>query len=429
MRSERNFKQKIILTLLLAVSILEGISLILFNRIDSIINTDLYNYGLRFSPVWATRYWNTSYLYQELLVITIIIVGLSMLVLLLPVKMHQTASKAVSLFLVATATIIIIFSLHLFYNLDYLVNNDLYSYGLQFSPGWIPNYWTYAHSTVSIAIIIVIMMLASIILLISGKRKAKLSPTKLTYSLLLTLGAVSLVISIIYASSILAFIGLGLVFWGIVVTYIKTEEFVKKSIMNSTISSQQLAISQVLKQIEFKGKPVYLPPKYFTNPETSKAYIAREKDFQLPSFELIQKEENHLLTTDSLGVLLVPSGAGLAKLFEKTLETNFTMVDLEYLEQKLPKLIVDSLEIAQTFKMKVESKKIDVKITNSIYSDLYPKDDPGANSYLSITFPLSSAIACSLTKAIGQPIRIERLEISRGGRDLTVEYAILEETR
>ena len=122
-------------------------------------------------------------------------------------------------------------------------------------------------------------------------------------------------------------------------------------------------------------------------------------------------------------------GSKVAKLFEKTLETNFTKVDLEYLEQKLPKLIVDSLEIAQTFKMKVESKKIYVKITNSIYSDLYPKDGPGTNSYLSITFPLSSAIACALTKATGQPIRIERLEISRGGKDLTVEYAMLEETR
>ena len=427
MRIEGNFKQRIILTLLLAVSILEDISLIIFNRIDSIVNVDLYNYGLSFSSEWATRYWNISYLYQETLVIIITMVGISILVLLL-VKKHRIFSKAVTLLFVTTAIGVKIYSIYLFYNLDYLVNHDLYFYGLQFSPEWIPTYWTYAHSSVSIAIFTVVLMLTSIILLIIGKRDSKLSPMKLTYSLLLSLGTISLVISIIYVSSILAFIGLGLIFWGVVLTYIRTNEFVKKNILDSAISSQQLAISQVLNQIEVNAKPIYLPPKYFTNPETSKAYIARKKDAQLPSPELIQKEEHNFLTKDSSGLLLTPSGAELAKLFEKTLETNFNKVDLQYLKQNLPKLIVDSLEIAQTFKMKIEGNEIYVKVSNSIDGNLYAKNDQETNSFFSITSPLSSAIACAIAKVTGQPIRIERIETVRGGKDLTLEYKILEES-
>jgi hypothetical protein len=42
----------------------------------------------------------------------------------------------------------------------------------------------------------------------------KITPTKLVSWFLLALGLIALAFSIIYTSSILAFIGLGLTFWG-----------------------------------------------------------------------------------------------------------------------------------------------------------------------------------------------------------------------
>ena len=52
-----------------------------------------------------------------------------------------------------------------------------------------------------------------------------------TSGTMLLLGIVALLASVIYASSILAFIGLGLVFWGAILLYVEPEEHIKKVIL------------------------------------------------------------------------------------------------------------------------------------------------------------------------------------------------------
>ena len=52
--------------------------------------------------------------------------------------------------------------------------------------------------------------------------------------LLFFLGVVALIFSIVYTFSVLAFIGLGLTFWGAILTYIHSDEYVKGSVLNAT---------------------------------------------------------------------------------------------------------------------------------------------------------------------------------------------------
>lgn len=258
----------------------------------------------------------------------------------------------------------------------------------------------------------------------TNKRKQKINLAKASGLGLLCLGAAALIASIIYTSQILAFIGLGLVFWGIILTYIQTEEYVKETLLDKTALSSLAAINQIIQELDYKGNAIYLPPKYYKDPETSRAYIPKQKDGKLPTPEQIQEQENKIFIENPKGMLLTPPGSELTKLFEKTLETSFTRINLQYLQQKLPTLFIEDLEIAQNFEVETENNKVHVKIENSSYKNLTKEV---ANLHSSLGCPISSAIACALAKATGKPILIENQKTSEDGKTIEIEYRVLEE--
>lgn len=262
--------------------------------------------------------------------------------------------------------------------------------------------------------------------------KHKTNITKATGYIILCLGAAALTTSIIYSqvldtSQILAFIGLGLVFWGIILTYIHTEEYIKENLLDATTMSSLETINQIIQQMEYVGKAIHLPPKYFKEPETIKAYIPKQNELKLPTPEQIQKQENKLFIENPQCLLLSPPGADLTKLFEKTLETSFTRIDLQYLKQNMPKLFIEELEISQNFEIETENNKVYVKIENSAYKNLTKKAMALPDLFKSLGCPLSSAIACALAKATGKPIIIENLQASENGKDMSIEFRVLEE--
>jgi hypothetical protein len=247
---------------------------------------------------------------------------------------------------------------------------------------------------------------------------------------MLGLGAAALLSSVFYTSTILAIIGLGLAFWGALLLYIRNPEYIQKDLLDASIQPSLETINQIMQELAYEGKAIYLPPKYFENPETTKIYITEQKDSNLPTQEEIQKNEKQLLIEDSKGnpqgLLLTPPGAELSKLFEKTLETNFTKVDLQYLQQNMPKLIIEDLEIAQNFEIEAINNKVHVKLENSPYTSLL-KDTKNPSNLCILGCLISSAIACTLTKATSKPIIIENQHTSKDDKDIEIEYQILEE--
>jgi hypothetical protein len=181
-----------------------------------------------------------------------------------------------------------------------------------------------------------------------------------------------------------------------------------------------------LTHLYYKGNPVYLPPKYFSNPETIKIYIPKEENGKLPKSELTSEEENQLVFANPPGILLNPPGIGLTKLFEKTLRTNLTQVDLKFLQKNMSNLLVESLELCQEFEMKVEKTKIDVNIVNILFKA--DKDFEENQSRKSEAFsPLTSSIACAIAKTTGQPISVEHVQSTNDGQDLAIKFGIFTE--
>lgn len=273
---------------------------------------------------------------------------------------------------------------------------------------------------------------------LTHKKRGK-HTAKITSLILLTSGITSLLTSTFYNSQMLAFIGMSLTFWGALLLYIQPEEHVKKKILEATIQASLATLNRIMEELNYEGEAIYLPPKYLKDPEASKIYLAEHKNGKLPPPTLILKHENQLFIDNPRGILLTPPGAEMTKLFERTLGTSFTMTDLQQIQQNLPKILIEDLEIAEDLQIQIANEetpekpknlpsRIKVKITNSICQDLHKQERNLSHILNKIGCPLCSAIACVLAKATGKPITIEKTQTSLDGKTLEIHYRMLETT-
>ena len=260
--------------------------------------------------------------------------------------------------------------------------------------------------------------------------------------ILLVLGAASLLAAIVYSSSILALIGLGLVFWGIIVSYIQSDEYVKKTILNSTSITLLTALDETLRTLDCKGKAIYLPPKYLNDPESTKVYVPKLETSTLPSPETTQQLEMQPTQKSPQGILITPAGAELARLLETELGTSLLRISLEDLIRRLPKTLIEDLEIVNDCEIQLFAKKrtekseendqtnqseIFVKFTTTVYRDTCKRAARLPTIFSNIGCPLSSALAIAFSKATGNPIMIKTQQISEDGETNGTEYTIIEE--
>jgi hypothetical protein len=258
---------------------------------------------------------------------------------------------------------------------------------------------------------------------------------------ILLLGIASLLAAIIYSSSIPALIGLGLTFWGIILTYIQTEEYTKKTILDSTATTLLTTLNETLETLDYKGKATYLPPKYVNNPESAKIYIPKQETGTLPPPDTTQKLETEPSRKSTQGILITAPGAELAKLIETTLGTSFLRTELGDLQQRLPKTLIEDLEIVTAFELQILATKetekptehvqtlhheISVKFTTTIYKETCKQTTQLPAIYANIGCPLSSALAVAFAKVTGKPITIKTQQTSEDGQTNETVYLILE---
>ncbi len=218
-------------------------------------------------------------------------------------------------------------------------------------------------------------------------------------------GAISLIFSYIYSSSILTMTGLGLVFWGAIIVYIRTDEYVKKKLLDASAEPSLTTIARMVHELDYKGGVFYLPPAFFKDPQATKVFIARTGD-GIPNPELTQIDENRIFLEQRNGLLIESPGAKLSKLFEEVLNANFTNKDLKYIQQNLPRLFAEDLEIAQELEIKEEGNKLIFRLENCIYKNSSEKNQHSAETQTMIGSPIASAIGSVLAKATGMPVRI-----------------------
>lgn len=426
MKLRVQFKPELITAFSLAGIVLLALSLFFFTRLDNVVNADLYKYGLQFSNEWAEPYWDFSRLLMIFLGISILVTGFSIPLVLIHVRTEGETSTRIGGVLLVFSLFAICLSVLFFSRLDYIVNHDLYMYGLQFSNEWWTKYETYLDFALSLQGISIAMTVVSAMLVALSASAVEINPMKLVRSSLLTVGAVSLVFSIVYSFQILAFIGLGLAFWGAVLFYVHDEKYAKRAVLDAIAVSSLEAVNQITQKLHYNGITVYLPPKYSKNPEISKACMLKEQNSELLIAKQVLDEKTEIPNGNE-ALFFIPPGAELTNLFQEALGIRFTKVDLEYIKRNLAKVFED-LEIAKELKIEGGKDSFRVAMKDSIFDDVYKEALKRPEMFRPSGSPLSSAIACILAKVTGKPIVIDRDRISDDGRMIVLEYSSLEKT-
>lgn len=250
--------------------------------------------------------------------------------------------------------------------------------------------------------------------------KTRRQPSRLVGYATAGVGALSLILSAIYASTVLAFIGLGLTFWGVLLLFIRPRKYVRSDLMDSTALSSLKTIDRVMTGLGYTAKGIYIPA---SNPEKAVVFIPSQPLKRIPKAEEIEQDT---FVKDPTGMTMVPPGLALANLFERELGVQFNKTNLETLRERLPKLLIEDLELVQDVEMHVDGNDVRMKFIESMYSDFCGKLRTSTNVCASLGCPICSAMACVLAQATGKPVEFDKDSYTVDGRTVETSYRILD---
>jgi hypothetical protein len=247
----------------------------------------------------------------------------------------------------------------------------------------------------------------------------------------LVIGALVLIASYLANSTVLAFIGLGLAFWGGLFLFARPVKFVKSIILDSTVISSYATIDRITEDLNYNGRPIYVPPypkeaylpDYLKGLKEMIVYIPSQDVVAIPAIEEMAKK--HFLVRSPKGICIPAPGYGLVNLIEKELKHELTQVDADQLFNSLPTIITRGLELAREFEISRENDLIHTKVLDSVYQDLY-STELGFKSIHSIGCPLTSAVACALAKTTAKLVTIVKESVSPDLRSMEFWYKTLE---
>jgi hypothetical protein len=228
----------------------------------------------------------------------------------------------------------------------------------------------------------------------------------------LVLGIFVLVCSVWYEMQILAFIGLGLVFWGAIFLVTRTGRFVESSLLDSTAKSTYSTIDRIINDLKFNGRGYYIPaypqnafiPDFLKNLRDSVVFISDESFVGLPSVE--ELASGKFLSERSRGVFIISPGSGLLNQIERQLKLDFTTLSVNESCSLLPKCMTEFFNLAKDMDLQfLDCDTVRLTASGILYESLY---DVGSNlkSVGILGCPVVSAVACALAKSSGKTVVI-----------------------
>jgi hypothetical protein len=239
----------------------------------------------------------------------------------------------------------------------------------------------------------------------------------------LLIGIELLLVSAYYFSSFLAILGTAIIFWGAILLYVTPSKHVPLAMFNALAEAASANIERLILEFNLTERGVYLSPENLGKIESSLVFIPETSKTSLPTPEEINERQ---LTNQKTGAFVAPPGLALSHLFEEELGFSFTKIDLKQIQNRLPKLLVEDLELAENAEVKIQGNKVTVEIAGSILNEICRQTDSKPKTHKQVGCLLSSAIACALAKATGKPITIENETRKQETRTTYIEYQIFE---
>lgn len=412
MKSVFPFRHKVAAASLSVSVILAVSSLLVLNSMNiNLVHSTLYSYGLTFSPQWAHPYWQTLNAAFTAITATAVFAVLAIVTLAAAKKTGSNKIQrwsAVFSILTLTASV---GSLALFVLLAGYVNGELYSYGLQFSSGWFKVFQLYFAGYVAMQAATAALNAVSFSLVHFGSKQPikKISLQKIFFPTLTALGGILIALSFFYQAATAFFAGFILVFWGSIMLFISGTRLVRKDVLDATCITYWSQIDKIITDQD-RDNMVYTAG-CFNKIQASCLPIQ-----QLQPVELTFGKPEH--------VNLAPENE-LFNLLERTLGKSFSGLSFAKFQEVLPKLLVESLELAQNVTVEANGETVKVTVENPYDLQVYLKNKNHNHVIDAVGFPLSGAIAYALASSSGKPVIINRHVISLNKKSVEFDYTLL----
>ena len=233
------------------------------------------------------------------------------------------------------------------------------------------------------------------------------------------LGGVSLVFSVVLTSTVLAFIGLGLTFWGALLLFIRPRNYVRTDLMDSTMLSSLRTIDRVITGLGYNEKGIYIP---VANPDKTVVFVPSQPLKEIPKASQV---ENQTFVTDPEGITIVPPGMALANLLEKELGVKFTEWSLEKMSERVPKLLIEDLEMVQDCTIKIDGDRVSFTFVESVFSNFCQQLKGSTKVCSSLGCPMCSAMACILAQVTHRPVKFDEDRYTIDGATVESSYRLL----
>src|SRR5208337_4504399 len=248
----------------------------------------------------------------------------------------------------------------------------------------------------------------------------KVASQKIGY-VMLGFGSLALVLSVIITSTILAFIGLGLTFWGVLVFFVRPQKYVRSDLMDATAQSSLKSIDEIMVGMGYRERGVYIR----SGSGKAVVFIPTQPFSLIPASTTVNGQT---FLEGPKGLVITPPGLALSNLIEKKLGFDLMDCGVERLVQTLPKVLVEDLEIVRDVEIEVNGDFIEFKLIDSIFTD-FCKKIRDSSRRCGLGCPMCSALACILAIATNKPVLFEEDKETEDGHTTLSDYHLLNESR
>jgi len=200
-------------------------------------------------------------------------------------------------------------------------------------------------------------------------------------------------------------------------------KLIESEIADATTISTMKALDRLLIGLDYRGKPVYLPPSKTQTQAPAKVFVPAVRGNKLPP--QTETEGDKLVTRNPEGLSLTPPGEALANLLQEKLAVKLNEVDLDHLASHLPRILVEELQLMKGFRLTRLGETIHIRIEGSAHASLCTSIEKETAICQTLGCPLTSAIAITLARTTRKPITIDTVETSDDHRTMEAWYGIL----
>ena len=239
--------------------------------------------------------------------------------------------------------------------------------------------------------------------------------------ILLALGLILLALAIFHSHNVSAFIGIAITFWGALLLYVKPTKFIRMEILEASITGYLDNIEILLNKLNLRGTPKYYSPRTLEAYRNAYVIILNDDDDEFLSDEKIS--ENISFYNNPLAVKITPPGFYLSEILKNELKTSFSNNDSKILYEQLEKILVETYEIASSYKMEGDNSLVVVDMKNTYFDKFI--DIIKDKKYLKyIGDPLISAIACILTTLTHNIVLIKSITTNFNDKNTKIVFQI-----